>query len=124
MAEKTEKQKEEEKMIREIEGKIEEVIELLSLQKDFNGSQRDLQRTQSMHQKTRNNMDLLFLHKHKQHKNVAVTKHAHGNLELIEALKMHQKFSDHPVDLLSHLDTLTDRLLLLIQKQCKGKKKA
>lgn len=115
---KEEKQKEEEKKIREIEAKIQEVIELLDLQKDF---QRDVQRVQDIHAKTRNDKSLTFLKQNNKHKNIAVTKHAHGNMEMIDILKKQQKFSDHPADLLSHLDSLTDQLLLMIQKQSKKK---
>ena len=120
MSEKTDAQKEEEKMIKEIEGKIDEVIELLSLQKDFSTIQKDFQMTQDMHGRTRGDKDLTFMKKDKA-KNIAVTKHAHWNLEMVEATRLKKKFSQHPVDLLSHLDSLTDRLLMLVQKQSKRK---
>jgi hypothetical protein len=109
---------EDEKKIREIEGKITEVIELLDLQRDF---PQKKQRVQELHAKTRNDKTLTFMKHESKHKNIAITNHAHGNMELIDILKKQQKFSDHPSDLLSHLDSLTDMLLLLIQKQSKKK---
>lgn len=116
--EKSDKQKEEEQMIREIEAKIEDVIDLLSLQKDFHGSKRDLEKTLDSHQQSRNNKELTYMRKDSsKHKHVAITKHAQGNMDLVEAMKMHKRFSEHPIDLLSHLDTLTDKLVLLIQRQ-------
>lgn len=107
-----------EDLIKEIEEKIEEVVELLSLRKDVFSAKTDLESMRVQHGQTRGSKEQTWL-QHKTHKNIAVSKHARGNLDLLAAMREYKKFTKHPIDLLKHLDELTDRLLEVAQRQFK-----
>jgi hypothetical protein len=111
-----------EELIRELEQKIEEVLELLSTQKDVDQSLDEL--TSKHHEKRKHTGDSesTWL-QHKKHKNIAVSKHSQTNLDLIEAWKQHKQFMEHPKDLLKHLDRLTERLLNVVERYSKRGKK-
>lgn len=110
---------EQDKKINDIEKRIEEVMDLLALPKDI--FEQDFNRVLANHAKTRQKTELAYVSGSK-HKNLTVREHAKGNLDLVKALRTKQKYDNHPVDLLSHLDSLTDKLLLLVQAQGQNKR--
>lgn len=118
--EKTQEEKDEQ-MIKDIEKKIEVVVELLALQKDVDDVDKELECMQTEKEKSKNSKDMAWL-PHKSHKNVAINKNAKMNMDLIKTLQHRKKLSDNPSDLLKHLDTLTERLLVVVQRQCKRPK--
>lgn len=115
--EKTQEEKDQE-LIRDIEKKIEEVVELLALQKDVDDVDKELECIQSEKDKSKGSRDMAWL-PHKSHKNVAINKNTKVNMDLIKTLKHRQKLLENPSDLLKHLDNLTERLLVVVQRQCK-----
>ena len=110
-------------MIQEIERKIEDVVELLALRKDVDEVDDDLETKSAEKEKHKNTKELAWL-PHKTHKNIAVNKHTKTTMELIQSLKHKQKLLDNPANLLKHLDTLTERLLTVVKRQCKKSKKS
>jgi hypothetical protein len=115
--EKTQEEKDQE-LIRDIEKKIEEVVELLALKKDVDDVDKELECIQSEKDKSKDSRDMAWL-PHKSHKNVAINKNTKVNMDLIKTLKHRQKLLENPSDLLKHLDNLTERLLVVVQRQCK-----
>lgn len=111
-------EEEDEELIRDLEQKIELVIELLETKKDLDTSLDDLKAKHSNKRQHTGNRELTWLadSKSKKPRLIGVTRHSHTNLELIEAWKRHKKFLDHPQDLLRHLDRLTDRLLKVVER--------
>lgn len=111
-------EEEDEELIRELEQKIELVIELLETKKDRESSLEDLKLKHGNKRQHTGNKELTWLvdSKSKKQKLIGVSKHSHTNLELIEAWKTHKKFLEHPNDLLRHLDRLTDRLLEVVER--------
>jgi len=107
---------EDEQLIREIESRIEETLEILSTNKDIIQLQNELQSKLMQRNKNKNNKEKGWF-PHKSKKNIAVNKHAESNMHLAESMKMYLKFLDHPRDLLGHLDKLTDKLLDTLQRQ-------
>lgn len=106
-----------EQMIRDIEQRIEEVMELLSFQKDID-KELDLKKAQN--QKNKNSKELTWASStNSKHKNIPITKHSHSNIQLIDMIKTKKKFLDNPEDLLKHLDQLTDKLLTVVERWCK-----
>lgn len=113
---------EQEKKIKDIEHKIEEVMELLALPKDL--LERKFEDILDTHKNTRNSKELAFMPaKGGKHKNLAVRQHSKANLDLIEAIRTRRRFLEHPDNLLEHLDKLTDKLLQLVQTQGTNKKR-
>lgn len=104
-----------EQMIRDIEQRIEEVMELLSFQKDID---KEVETKKKQSQKSKNSKELTWA-PHAKHKNIPITEHSKGNMELISMIKTKKKFLDHPEDLLGHLDKLTDKLLSVVERWCK-----
>lgn len=111
-----------EQRMREIQKKIDDVLELLALQTDREAVQEELQNSQERHSRTRGSQELAFV-KGSKHKNLCITQHSHANLELVQALKKMQKFEEYPRNLLKHLDTLTDKLLAVVQELPAKKRK-
>lgn len=115
--EKTQEEKDQE-LIRDIEKKIEEVVELLALQKDVDEVDKELECIQTEKDRSKDSKDMAWL-PHKSHKNVAINKNTKVNMDLIKTLKHRQKLLENPSDLLKHLDNLTEKLLVVVQRQCK-----
>lgn len=109
--EQTQEEKDEQ-TIRDIEQRIEEVMELLSFQKNID---KEVAMKKAQSQKNKNSKELAWA-PHGKHKNIAITKHSHGNMELIDIIKTKKKFLAHPEDLLGHLDKLTDKLLTVVER--------
>jgi hypothetical protein len=121
MAALTQEEKDE-KMIMDIEQRIEGVLELLGIKNKVNDIDEEVTKKRKVRHASKNNKELTWC-KGSKSNNIAITKHSQGNMELIEAIKTKKKFSEHPEDLLKHLDTLTDRLLTVIERQCESKRK-
>ena len=111
-----------EKKMHDIQKKIDEVLTLLSMPVDRDRASEELESRKERHAKTRGDQELAFLRNSK-YKNLAITKHSQANLELIESLQQVQKFEEYPRNLLKHLDTLTDKLLNVVQSLSKKRKR-
>jgi site-specific DNA-cytosine methylase len=104
-------------LMRELEQKIDKVIELLESQKTREETERNLAEKSELKRKHTGNQELAWLSQNRsKKKRIAVTQHAQSNLDLIDAWQEHQKFMEHPKDLLRHLERLTDKLLEVVQR--------
>jgi len=107
-------------LIRDIEKKIEDVVELLALKKDVDEVDQDVEGFEN--EKSKSSKEMAWL-PHKTHKNIVVNKNTKVNMDLIKALKHKQKLLENPSDLLKHLDNLTEKLLAVVSRQCKKPRK-
>lgn len=122
MAEPKTQEEKDQQLIKDIEKKIEEVVELLALRKDVDEVDKELECMNTEKEKSKGSSELAWL-PHKSHKNVAINKHTKINMDLIKTLQHKRKLTDHPDDLLEHLDKLTEKLLVVVQRQCKKPRK-
>lgn len=107
-----------EELIREIEQQIEEVVELMATRKNKDHSAQEVLEMDDMRERHVNNGMQVFMG-HKKHKSVSVSKHCHWNLQYIESLKQDFKFRKYPRNLQKHLQTLSDRLLVVMKRKDK-----
>jgi hypothetical protein len=111
-----------EELIRELEQQIEEVVELMASRKNKDTSAQEVLETDDLREKHINNGLSVFM-EHKKHKSIVVTKHCHFNFKHIEALKQDLKFRKYPRNLQRHLQTLSDRLLVVMKRKDKRNRK-
>lgn len=112
---KTPEEKDEE-LIKEIEQQMEEVVELMGTRKNKDQSAQELLESEEMREKHLNNGVMVFMG-HPKHKHVSVSKHCHYNLQHIEALKKDWQFRKYPRNLQKHLQTLSDRLIVVMKRK-------